>query len=197
VIQFVRDVSGIKTLFVDWEALRTVGVDENSPVHVDAHDITCRDALTAILDSAARRDAPLGTASQTYFLLVTTRSRIDAGIVCQGHNTRDFFPDVYPRSVVPNTIPHPYTPMPDPVRLRVDALAASVRNSAAPETWHDRGGAGHIETVDGWLIVHNTRAVQARVAQYLDRQRWLPGAKGFAWRCLAVLTGALIATNAR
>jgi hypothetical protein len=195
VIQFVRDVSGVRGLYVDWDALRGAGVDENSPVHVAVRDVTCRQALAAVLDGAQPR-APLGMVSHGSYVLVTTRARIDAGVVCEGHDVRDFFPDVYPKRVLGHRMPDQYEPMPDAVRARVDGVAGSVRESVAPETWQDASGVGHIEVVDGWLMVYNTRPVQARVAQYLDRRRWLPGAKGFAWRCAAVVIGALVVTNA-
>ncbi|HEY7115886.1 MAG TPA: hypothetical protein VH475_04840, partial [Tepidisphaeraceae bacterium] len=126
-------------------------------------------------------------------VLVTTKARVDRGIVLQVHPVHDFFRDLYP----------PGTPVLQPGypgrwsvdvanHDRFDAFAADMMRATGPQAWN---AGGRVEMSNGNLMVYNTRPVQARVAEELEWRRWLPGAKRFAWRTLAAVAGALLLAN--
>jgi hypothetical protein len=178
VLDFMRDVSGIE-IRVEWTELKAAGVSQDAPISANLQSARLNDALTAILNSAGGDTAKLGFAGHSSTLLVTTKSRVDAGIVCNVYNVRDFFSDIYPFGQ--------YT--------AAGSRVMPAPQAVAPETWKPNGGAGHIEEEGGWLVVYNTSAVQARVERDLGWRRWRRSAKAFAWRTAALLAGALLFAN--
>jgi hypothetical protein len=205
VIMFVRDIGGLwQSLHVDWDALKSAGVNRDTPVNGGWGEGTLAAALRTVLDNVAP-DSRLATVSDANMTLITTRAQADAGVIPRAHEVRDLLPDVYPLDrrrkrggggtsggYLPD-LREP--PLPPAAAAEADAFVRSIQESVDPESWRSHGGVGHIEVVDGALVVFNTPRAQASIAQYLDRQRWLPGAKAFALRSIALIVVTLAASN--
>jgi RNA polymerase sigma factor (sigma-70 family) len=58
-IDFLRDVSQVN-FFVDWQALSAVGIDRNAPIALRLRNTRLGDAITAILQAAAKPDTVTG-----------------------------------------------------------------------------------------------------------------------------------------
>jgi hypothetical protein len=193
VTDFTRDVSGMNVI-VDWSRLQDVGVTKDTPVHLQLTGARTSNVLHQIIAAIDHGDQ-LAVVTHGGVILVTTKQQADAGIVCDLYDIRDFFPDIYVTKM-PKGPQFPYllTPTPPGTIRRIEALRTRVEQSIPAGNWRPVGPA-RIETANGALIVYNTPAVQAQVEQYLDYQRWLPGAKQFAWRTAATLAAALLAAN--
>ena len=203
VLDFLQDVTGLQ-IRVEWDALEAAGISRNAPVTANVADVNTNDALRAILESAGGGGRKAGHVSYSSTLLITTQSRLDSGVVCHTYDVRDLFPDAYPiaqaqqikgGNVIAPPFPDPRFATAQAAVPRMTDLIASIQRSVAEESWKARGGAGHLDHTDGWLIVYNTPAVQARVGYELEWRRWLRGAKAFGWRALALVVATLLVAN--
>ena len=78
-------------------------------------------------------------------------------------------PDVYPKSAERNPVPR------EPARPEFDALLNLLTSAIEPDSWEQRGGPGTVHPLEKnlSLVVSQTEAVHGKLAELLEKLRWL------------------------
>jgi hypothetical protein len=148
-------------LYINWNALQTVGIDKNTPVTLHLAGVSATRALSAILDQAGGAAANLNYIVNEGVLTVSTREDLSSAKyqTVRVFNVRDFAP-------VDSRFP-PHVAL----ALQQDAymsLMDAIKGTVAPDSWRDNGGSiGSIRELNGILVVNQTVDNQAAVERFL------------------------------
>jgi hypothetical protein len=193
-LDLVADVGGTY-INVDWSALKEAGIDKGAPIKVRrAKNVSLAKCLALVLSGIkSAGDRPVVVVCGDC-LLVTTPKQAQTDIIGQFYDIRDFITGYPPRPARKNTPDWRGDSEPE-LQKQMDELAASIQKTVDSKSWRSSGGRGEIKGFGGCLLAINSRSVQADVAHELAMRRWLPGAKRFLLRTLALLIGVMVATN--
>jgi beta-lactamase regulating signal transducer with metallopeptidase domain len=175
VMNFLRDVSNVN-LVVDWRGLEAAGIDRNTPITENVHNIPFAKALQIVLDDAGGGTTKLGYTIDGNILKVTTQEEISKNTVTRVYDIRDLLVEIpdfeNPRHA--NT-PAPQTRPADPAKRRADhieQICDLIKESVDVDSWRENGGSvGSMRELDGQLIVTQTEVNHRDLAKLLEQLR--------------------------
>ncbi|HVS72584.1 MAG TPA: hypothetical protein VHQ47_15110 [Phycisphaerae bacterium] len=175
VLGFLRDTAKINIL-VNWPALRSAGIDKNTPITLHLSAVRLDMILDAVLQ-AANSNTRLQFAVNDNVIEISTAAELDFHTVTRVYNIRDLLemPAPAPRGAAPGAAGQGglfqtgAAQAPDGgVQDVIDAIETTVH----PDQWRDKGGqSSSIREFKGALIVTGSPAVQDGVIQTLSQIR--------------------------
>jgi hypothetical protein len=168
-IDFLRDTTSVN-IFVNWRALREVGVEQASPVTLKVRDVALKDVLGLMLKQQ-------GDGLQF---------RVENGVIAIDAPDAPARPaklatkayDVADLLKVPQLQAQPQQPegmfggMAQPASM--DALTQTIFETVAPDSWRGAGGNGNISTYGTKLVVTASDEIHGEVASLLEMLRDKP-----------------------
>lgn len=144
-------------ILVNWKVLQQVHVTKDLPVTIDLSNMRLDAALGTLLDYIGGSHTRLGYSTDGGIVTITTSDELAKNVVTQVY-------DVH--AAIRNNI------------ISAADLPKIIRSLQGidPLSWHNAGGLGTIDGLDGYLIVTQTPQMQTRVSAELDRL--LAGPKG-------------------
>ena len=188
-IDHLRDVSG-KNIFVNWRALKTVGIEKENRITLHAPPGRFADGLAAILRQATKNGAVLLFEEDDEIIVISRKADFDKNTATRTYDIRDLLAG----STLFDKPPNAWRSLPPAVLTqRENDQIRRIQQSIDPTSWRParRGSPGFMQVLSGQLIVTQTEGNQARVAYHLARERWLRGVWIFAARTSIVLVGVL------
>jgi len=163
VVQFLRDTTDLN-IFVNWRALEAAGVDRNVPVSLRLKNIPFEQALRYILLDAGGGTVALDFAVVDGIVNISTADEVASDVKVRVYNIVRLLHNL------PTTMPaDPGAVVGGPVENKADRVIAIIRETVAPDSWRDAGGAvGSIREINGRLVVAQTEANHALIAKLLE-----------------------------
>jgi general secretion pathway protein D len=182
---------------IDWADLGSNGVQPDRPVSLGLRDLPVKTVLKEVLAQAGG-DVPLSYTVSDGVLRIATKnkldheksvmvydvrdllvsptrqnnaSRLDPGQpanVSTGRSSRDARLFESPGGVAYEPPPSPPDGTPD---ATISQIMSIVRQTVAPDSWHDSGGDASIRELNGQLIVYQTSGAQAQIRGLLEQLR--------------------------
>ncbi|HVX85646.1 MAG TPA: hypothetical protein VH253_12765 [Phycisphaerae bacterium] len=176
VLGFLRDTANINIL-VNWPALRSAGIDKNTPITLHLSAVRLDMILDVVLQ-AANSNTRLQFAVNDNVIDISTADELDFHTVTRVYNIRDLLEmpaPSPPRAAAPGAagqgglFQSGGVQTPDGGAQEViDAIETTVH----PDQWRDKGGqSSSIREFKGALIVTGSPAVQDGVIQTLSQIR--------------------------
>jgi hypothetical protein len=102
VVDFLRDVSGLN-IFVNWKSLEAAGVDRNTPVTAQLHDVKFSKALSVILsEGVGGGQTKLGYTLDQGVITISTADELSKNVVVRVYDIRDLILSVPDFDDAPN-----------------------------------------------------------------------------------------------
>jgi type II secretory pathway component GspD/PulD (secretin) len=179
VLSLLKDNMDVN-MVVDWEALKRVGVERDSPVTVRLKEIPFRKALTTALATVEGGER-LAYAVEDGVLMISTKEALEASkkLVVQVYDIRDML-------VVPSAAGDMFSQLAwasagheSPAAMRekqraetIAGIMNTIKSTVAPDSWKETGGTqGSIRELNGQLIVSQTAENQAAIRVLLEQLR--------------------------
>jgi len=93
VVDFLRDISGAN-IFVNWKVLEAAGIDKNTPVTANLHNVKFSKALDLILDSVGGGQTKLGYTVDEGIFSISTEEDLGKYVAIQVYDIRDLLVSV-------------------------------------------------------------------------------------------------------
>ncbi len=191
VLRYVREVAGVD-VDVDWESLRTIGVDAESPVDLSLTDKPVSVVLQRTLAKVSKDQfAKADYAVQDGIVSIASEDALRKHVVSQPYNITDLLldapnytdvPDMdlgraIARAANPEITDGPFTKKygRDTAAARderVRKLVSLIQTTVATDSWRDRGGeTGSMQELNGSLIVTTTPSNHREIASLLSQLR--------------------------
>ena len=158
VVEFLRDVSGLN-IFVNWKVLEAAGIDRNTPVTANVHNVKFSKALDLILDSVGGGKTKVRYSIDQNVVTISTKEDLDKHVVIQVYDIRDLLA----------------SESDGPTRQQMmDAVQKLILQNVDSETWKENNGhVGSLRIFDpgGQLIVTQTPENHRQIVALLDRIR--------------------------
>jgi hypothetical protein len=158
VVNQLAQASGQKIL-VNWQALQQVHVTRDLPVTIDLSNLRLDEAMTKLLDNVGGTHTRLDYSIDAGVVTITTSEELAKNVVTQVY-------DVH--AAIRNNV------------ISADDLPKIIRSLCGidPLSWHNAGGIGRVDEMDGYLIVTQTPQMQSRVSAELDQLLAAPKGAG-------------------
>ena len=88
VVDFLRDISGAN-IFVNWKVLEAAGIDRNTPVTANVHNVKFSKALDLILESVGGGQTKLGYTVDEGVFTISTQEDLGKNVVIRVYDIRD------------------------------------------------------------------------------------------------------------
>ncbi|MFN0011831.1 MAG: hypothetical protein ACKVS8_09335 [Phycisphaerales bacterium] len=191
VLQYVRQVAGVD-VDVDWESLRNIGIDAESPVELSLTDKPVSVVLQRTLAKVSKDQfAKADYAVQDGIVTIASEDSLKKHVVSQPYNITDLLldapnytdvPDMdlgraIARAANPEITDGPFTKKygRDTVAARderVRKLVSLIQTTVATDSWRDRGGeTGSMQELNGSLIITTTPSNHREIASLLSQLR--------------------------
>ena len=170
VMDFFQNVTGDQVL-VNWEALATQGVNRDSPIDLQARDISLRRGLSAVLARVGRN-----VTFEIEGKIIRVAPADSMPLVVRVYDVADL---VNAYRMIHAEVPtgggiggtsggsgFVLAPVPDP-----DSIDALIMNAIEPDSWTGTGGHAAAWSSGDYLIVLQTRVAHDKIETLLNRLR--------------------------
>ncbi len=192
VVEFIRQTTSAQ-FDVDWDSLRTIGVDHDSPISLSLTDAPASVVLQRVLAKATRAEAGEKASFSVLDGIVTVGSELSLrkNVVAQPYNITDMLldtpnftdvPSMDLRTVIASAEGRqgPASPFMSKNKSeprmdrdgRIRQIVNVIENTVDPDGWRDRGGeTSAITELNGSLIITTTPANHREIAGLLGKLR--------------------------
>lgn len=196
VMNFITDLKTINVA-VDWEDLRSQGIERDKPVTVQLKQVSLKTALNEVL-SQVGGEVPLGFSVGDGLLRIATREKLNKSKFINVYDIRDLIVRI-PRftnapqldlsqagqsssasgssSIFGNAAADEPSDKADEDDARssdkgiVTEIMDIIRQTVQPDSWRESGGEGALRELNGQLIVYNTSDAHTEVVSLLEQLR--------------------------
>jgi hypothetical protein len=171
-------------LVVKWRVLEAAGIDQNTPITLDLHDLSLRQVLLLMCDEVGAGTVALRARAQNGMIVVSTEDDFSRDVEVHIYDVRDLIiadqqftagesgnSSLFQRQQAA-TSPTQTMYSDDPYEASTDRLKQIIADAIAPDSWRDAGGTvGSIQDFNGLLIITQTPECHRQVADLLEKIR--------------------------
>ena len=157
---FLRDVSGVN-LYINRRSLAENKVKESRKVTVHLKNVTLREAINAVFDSANKSGgAPVGYVVRDGVMWVAAEAKLRRSPLIRIYDARD----IIARKMKSTTAPAQGR------EKAVEGIINSIRKAVAPDSWADAGGdLGRIHEIGGLFVVRQIHRHHESLAALMEK----------------------------